>query len=405
MRRNILFITYWSFEDALIQTYTLPYIKIISEFLNPDEKIYLISLEQTDGLFNKKELEKVNQELSTYKTELIPFKYHRFGMVAGLKWINNLFRLILLCKRKKISHLHSRCTPAGAIAYLLSFFHNRPLIIDSFEPHAEPMIESNTWKKNSLAYKLLFYLEKKQARNASHIISCVSAMKEYSKEKYDLDIPNLYSIPACVDFNLFNIDQVKDKTLLAELELKEKIVAVYAGKFGGSYLEQDFFDLLKVAYDTIGENFRALLLTNHSKKEIRNWMEKAGIPKEIIIQKFVPHHQIPLYLGLGDFGITPFVPVASKRYGSPIKTGEYWALGLPVIITKDISDDSEIIAENNIGSVLKELTNKEYQNAINQIIELMKSNETSSLRKKIRDIGFHYRNFDLAKSVYKRIYQ
>ena len=45
---------------------------------------------------------------------------------------------------------------------------------------------------------------------------------------------------------------------------------------------------------------------------------------------------------------TPVKPVPTKRYCTPVKDGEYWALGLPVIITEGISDDSGIIRENGI---------------------------------------------------------
>ena len=31
--KNIVVLTYWSFNDALIQTYTIPYIKIIKNYL------------------------------------------------------------------------------------------------------------------------------------------------------------------------------------------------------------------------------------------------------------------------------------------------------------------------------------------------------------------------------------
>ena len=106
-------------------------------------------------------------------------------------------------------------------------------------------------------------------------------------------------------------------------------------------------------------------------------------------------------MGLAHFGITPFVPVPSKRYGTPIKNGEYWAMGLPIIITKNISDDSEIIEKEDIGYVLKELNNLEYTKACQKINELIEND--SSL--KIRDIAIQYRNFKIADKIYKDIYE
>jgi len=58
---NILVFTYWPMNDALIQTYTLPYVNIIRNIINKERKIYIITLEKnpnkelteiSPGIFN-----------------------------------------------------------------------------------------------------------------------------------------------------------------------------------------------------------------------------------------------------------------------------------------------------------------------------------------------------------------
>ena len=107
-------------------------------------------------------------------------------------------------------------------------------------------------------------------------------------------------------------------------------------------------------------------------------------------------------MGLGDFGITPVKPIPTKRYCSPIKDGEYWALGLPVIITKDISDDSSIIESENIGAVLRELNVEEYKKAIDKIEIFLR--EGSSLSTRIFAVAKKYRSFEIAEKVYNKVY-
>lgn len=48
---NILVVTNWGFEEGLIQSYTLPYLKIIHK-VNPYIKIYLVTQEK-NGLQKK----------------------------------------------------------------------------------------------------------------------------------------------------------------------------------------------------------------------------------------------------------------------------------------------------------------------------------------------------------------
>jgi hypothetical protein len=106
-------------------------------------------------------------------------------------------------------------------------------------------------------------------------------------------------------------------------------------------------------------------------------------------------------MNLADFAICPVKPVPTKRYCTPIKDGEYWASGLPVVITKGISDDSDIIAQHDIGFVLQNLQPDEYQKAISKIDLLM---QTPGTREKIREVARQYRNFRIAEEVYRLIY-
>ncbi|MDB5005120.1 MAG: hypothetical protein JWQ34_3345, partial [Mucilaginibacter sp.] len=77
--------------------------------------------------------------------------------------------------------------------------------------------------------------------------------------------------------------------------------------------------------------------------------------------------------------------------------------GLPIVITSNISDDSDIIEKNNAGYVLKSLTDKEYNQAIVKIDDLLKEDK-DLLKKRIRALAYKYRNFDIAEKIYKQIY-
>lgn len=400
--KNILIITYWSYKDALIQTYTLPYVKVIRENLSDDQKIYLVTLEQDSLRMNNNDWQAEKKKLLKYNIHLIRFNYTGFGSFILLKFPFIFLSLVGLLLTKKISHIHSWCTPAGAIGYLLSVITGKKLILDSYEPHAEPMVESGTWKRNSLKFKLLFWLEKKQLQRAIQVITCVDSMKNYVKNKFNFDLTNSFSKPACIDFDLFDINRSKDQHLVEKYQLQNKTIGIYAGKFEGSYLKDEVFEFIKIAENYWGkDNFRFIILTNHPKSFVHEMISKHQLNSETIIQLFVPHHEIPSYLRIADFGISPFIPVPSKRYGSPIKNGEYWAMGLPVVITKNISDDSDIIEKESAGYVLQSLTIQEYRNACEKIEHLI--NDTNNIEK-IKKIAFRYRNFEIAKKVYHSIY-
>lgn len=392
--KNILVITSWSYNDALIQTYTLPYLNIIADILPNDANIFLTTLEKN------------NPPINNYhpKIKNILIDYHPLSLKGLMMWIRLVFKLLKTTRKEKIDVIHCWCTPAGMIGYILSLLTGRPLIIDSYEPHAETMVENGVWKKNGLVYRLLFFFEKRLTKRAKYLIATTEGMKSYAKEKYHFYGNNIYVKPACVNLTLFSEANLKNNRFEEELKLQDKIVGVYAGKFGGIYLEEDIFDFFKVAENYWGDKFRALILSAHTKLEIENYASKSNINPKTIVHRFVAHQEIPNYIGLGDFGITPVKPIPTKRYCTPIKDGEYWALGLPIVITKNISDDSAIIKNNKIGSVLEELNNKAYLKAIKEIDELLSNNSREELYQKIRPIAEKYRNYSLADEIYSKIY-
>jgi glycosyltransferase involved in cell wall biosynthesis len=263
-------------------------------------------------------------------------------------------------------------------------------------------LEAGVWKKNSLAFKMLFYLEKKQARKADVLIACVASMKDYIKEKYKTSPKEFYWKPVAVDFDLFSEKKKKNTALLKELDLQNKCIAVYAGKFGGSYLKKEVFALIKAAYNKWENDFRFLLLSNHPKTEVQEWMQEYQIPEAVLIQKYVPHSRVPDYIGLADFAVVPFVPVPSKRYGSPIKTAEYMAMGLPIIITKDISDDSKIIKANHFGYELDDYSEKEIKQSINTIEKMLLEKE--ELARATIVYARKHKNINKAITIYNSIY-
>ena len=94
----------------------------------------------------------------------------------------------------------------------------------------------------------------------------------------------------------------------------------------------------------------------------------------------------------------------SKRYCAPIKNGEYWAMGLPIVIPPNISVDSQIIKESRAGAILESLDEKGYTSAIMQIEAIIKGKSRMEIYNQIRPLAEKYRNFSIAEKIYRKIY-
>ncbi|MCZ8286806.1 MAG: hypothetical protein O9353_15235, partial [Bacteroidia bacterium] len=145
--KNILVVTYWSYKSALIKTYTLPYVELIRDKLPAGSRIFLMTL-TPEAETHAEDYEANRQALRTKHIELVNFTYKPFGLGMGIKLTGILWYLLRFIAREKIAVIHAWCTPGGAIGYILSRLTGKPLVLDSFEPHAESMLETNTWKRN-----------------------------------------------------------------------------------------------------------------------------------------------------------------------------------------------------------------------------------------------------------------
>ena len=144
------------------------------------------------------------------------------------------------------------------------------------------------------------------------------------------------------------------------------------------------------------------MLTNALRDDIDAECKRVELPGEVVISRFVFHNEIPTYLSLGDFALNPVKPVPTKKYCTSIKDGEYWAMGLPIVISPNISDDSGIIEKENIGAVMNFNEKTQMNKTILEIEELLKSKE--SLKKKIVEVAIKYRSYKIANDIYEQIY-
>ncbi|HTB05406.1 MAG TPA: glycosyltransferase [Bacteroidia bacterium] len=400
---NILALTHWSYSDPLVQRFTLSNVRSIQK--TTKGKVVLVTFEARDRKLTEAEYDSIKRQLG--KEGIIPvfFKYHPYGIIAMLSWILYFPKLLYLIFKNNVHVIHAWCTPAGALGYVLSIITGRKLVIDNCEPHAESMVENGAWTRNSFKFKLLFFLEKLEIKRAWHLIFAAPGMEEYIQSRYNVKISSEYVKPACVDLEAFSFNSVKDKELVKQLKLEGKIVGMYAGKFGGIYLEDETFEFISECQKHWDNDiFRFLLLSNINDIELKEMADKHRINPDSIIKVFAPHDEVPKYMGLADFALCPVKPVPSKRYCSPIKNGEYWALGIPVVITPNISTDSDIIKRNNAGAVIESFNKEGYDKAIEQIEAIIVNKSRREVYDKVRSLAETYRNFGIAEKIYAEIY-
>src|SRR5690606_32571410 len=129
---------------------------------------------------------------------------------------------------------------------------------------------------------------------------------------------------------------------------------------------------------------------------------KMGFSKKEFFVAKVSYEQIPSYLSASDFAFATYKNLSSSKYLSPIKIGEYWATGLPVLLTQGVGDDSLIIDENRQAGSLFNLAKTETIMEAFQNMEDQFRNTTRVQRFQIlSELTKKYRNLSTVEESYK----
>lgn len=386
---NILFISYWGISDGLTVSTVIPHVEILSgcESVN---KIILITIER-----NKIQI----RQNITGKTIHVPLKsksasLRTFGQILDFMYIPRLLKKH--CRDFRIDKIIARGVLAGTLAYKTSKQTGIPFYVESFEPHADYMGDAGVWKRYGLKYAMQKRWESMQMQAASGLITVSQNYKKHL-ESLLIEKAFIFSAPCAVDIPKFKYEALKGSSLRKKFGFDHHdAVGIYVGKFGGLYLEVKdlhFLNEIKKYFHKLG----VIILTPSRSRDLVKEIEQVLDPEIKVVIRNEPHHEVPHYLSAADFALSLIKPISSGKYNSPVKHGEYWANGLPILMTPGIGDESEFL-EKERGGVFLNMDNP--GESLKKLQELMSDPQH---RKNIPEIARKYRSFDKVREAYESL--
>ena len=387
---NVLFIGYWSVNDPLTTSTIIPHLKILEE-MDEVKKVMFVTPESPA---NKIIFEHAFQKVEHH---ILPMKNNFPALIARLLDFLLFPKIITkLCRKNKVDKIIARSSLAGAMAWMVHQKLKIPFAVESFEPHAEYMLESGVWTSYDPRYIFQKYWERKQQQHAQLLMPVASGYKNFLIEN-GINPERIITVPCSVDAKRFQFNKENKMKFREELKLPAKCIAgIYVGKFGGLYYREEAIRLFKAAFDYL-EDFRLIILTAQVE-EATFLCQKYGLPSAAITINKAKYEAIPHYLAAADFAYATYQYSPSKKYLNPVKVGEYWAAGLPIIITKGTGDDASIIEEKRAGAIY-DPDLPEYQYMYMQIGGLL---EETGIRKRISQLAVDYRNINACRYAYRR---
>lgn len=389
---KILYVSYWGVNDGLSASTVLPHLKILGEFPEVESIVYC-SIERNDGDVTPVQIPKVMH---------VPLRSKTLGNVFATK-INDFVKFPMavarLCAQHKVDLMICRSPMAGAIGYLATWRWKVPFVVESFEPHGISMVESGVWSFADPRYWIEAFFENRQKQRAKAIVTVSNHYREKLIDE-GLTPENVFCVPCCVSLADFSFNASKREKIRLELQIAAATrVGIYVGKFGGIYYEKESFDLYRQAFNYFTD-FHLIILTADDHETVAQGLRSRNIDLSKVTIRKAPHLEVGHYLSASDFAFCTIKPVPSRLYCSPIKNGEYWANGLPVLVENGIGDDSEIIS-NEGGGVIIDMSSPYH--AFSRLEDMLKLGRVP-LTIEISGLAKRHRSMDLVKASYREIF-
>jgi len=395
LKYRILYIGYWNLDDPLTHSTIFPNLKILKEIESVESIHFVNTQRESPNSSSKGFLESIGINYKPLFSKNISINL--LNKVVDFLYFPKL--ISEYCSEKSINLIIARGAPAGALAVKAIKNDHIPFIVESYEPHAEYMRYSGTWKVFDPRYLYQKKWEQQIEKTAKHILTVSNNYKKSLEEK-GVQADKIEVVPCAVNLNDFYPKPNLKFKYREESNLPlDSVIGVYAGKFGNLYHDEDAFKLFKLTYETI-DDFHLLLLTNESDDFINKRLEQFNIPRDNVSKKFVKHSEMPKYLNMCDFAFATIKNIGVSKFQSPVKIGEYWACGLPIMLSKGIGDESDFIEKEQGGVIIENYSTKELSRALLKLESILKEQKSSSHYAKISE---KHRDYQLTEKVYKKV--
>lgn len=336
---KVLFISVWPLESGIFQS-TIP--PAVNFWLEND----LVESAEVVTFGNEAKVSSSHDGKIVYRIIRVDSNSHPI-----IRFAVQIKALLRIARDEKFDLIWARTVTSGNLAMLTSFFAKKPFGVESFEPHTDYMVEGKAWKRYSLKAIVQRFLENRIAKRAN-ILGCVSEKyTDIIARKYNRTANSTFSMPCAIDFEQFKFDATQRTEVRKTIGFSDDdYVGIYVGKFGDIYYDNETFQFIK-AFTEVNARYKFIIVTEmleHAERQKRTW----NISDDQLLILSTLHSEVPRYLSAADYGICPVKESPSRLYCSPIKTGEYFASGLPVVISRGIGDDSDYIENNRIGKAI-----------------------------------------------------
>lgn len=376
----MLYIVYWGAAEPLGQSLVLPAVKRLAA-LGAD--LTLVTFEKSADLARTSEIGSIRANLNEHDVDWIPLRYHKRPKIpaTAFDFFHGCARGIAAKLRCRPDIVHARTFVGGLMGLATASLLRARLIYHNEGFYPDEQVDAGVWQVNSAPHRVAKFLEQQLYLRADAVIALSSKAKVAIEGLATMRTRRtpVIVVPSCVDLNHFRWN--RSKTLAQGEELR----FVYIGGVGGRYdLERVGRFVAIVSSMVKRAHFR--ILTRSDPNLVASML--STLSDDAWSMGTVPYSAMPDELAREHVGLHFLRQGQADHAGSPTKIGEYWAAGLPVVVTPNAGDTDEIIRRERVGVIVNEHSDEAYARALAELRSLLKDDQLPARCRRAAEI--HY---------------
>jgi glycosyltransferase involved in cell wall biosynthesis len=249
--------------------------------------------------------------------------------------------------------------PLSTLTGAKLIYHN-----EGFYPDEE--VDGGVWKAGSGPHRLAKFLDGRVYAGADGLIalsdrakSVIEAFPAVRRKQTPVVV-----VPSCV-----NLERFQPRTPTRQVD-GAGLRFIYVGSVGKRYLLDKVGSFVAAARRG-GASASLRVLTQTASGHVKSLLSAGGLPDDAWSAARIPHAEVPGELARHHAGLHFLPQGLSDHGGSPTKIGEYWAMGLPVVVTPGIGDIEEIVRREGVGVIVPEHSEAAHRRAVSELKALL----------------------------------
>jgi glycosyltransferase involved in cell wall biosynthesis len=367
-----LYIAYWGAAEPLGQSLILPAVKKLADL---GVCLTLVTFEKPADVKLTSQLGDIRDSLEQLGISWIPLRYHKRPRIPATAFdiAQGWARGIAIRSNSRPDIVHARTFVGGLIGLALAPLLDARLIYHNEGFYPDEQVDGGFWRAGSAQHRVARYLERRMYGHADGIIAMSGRARELIES-----FPAVRNkrtpvtvVPSCVDLDHFHDTRSRIPSGHNGLRL------VYIGSVGGRYILDRIGRFTAIASQML-RGVQLRVLTRAEPCLVAHMLDSSGLSRTGWSLDAVGRERMPKELATQDAGLFFLARGLSEHGCSPTKIGEYWAMGLPVVTTSNVSDTDAIIRRERVGVIVNDHTDAEYRRAIGELRLLLQDPHLAS---------------------------